>query len=62
MMLAKETLQEVPSQLLNYFKSKGIEPNPSSETQKAKIKAKMSTTDESILGPSQAMETEFWTE
>jgi len=31
MELAKETLTEVPSQLLNYFRSQGIKPNPATE-------------------------------
>jgi hypothetical protein len=31
MQLAKETLEEVPGQMLNFFKRKGIVPNPSTE-------------------------------
>ena len=31
MMLAKETLEEVPGQMLNFFRRKGIRPNPASE-------------------------------
>lgn len=34
MELAKETLQEVPGQLLNFFRTKGIQPNPATEVQK----------------------------
>ena len=34
MMLAKETLEEVPGQMLNYFKRRGIVPNPASEAQR----------------------------
>jgi len=34
MQLAKETLEEVPGQMLNYFRNKGIMPNPASEAQK----------------------------
>ena len=31
MQLAKETLEEVPGQMLNYFRRKGIRPNPATE-------------------------------
>ena len=31
MMLAKETLEEVPGQMLNYFRRRGIRPNPATE-------------------------------
>jgi len=31
MMLAKETLQEVPCQMLDYFRRRGIVPNPATE-------------------------------
>jgi len=34
MQLAKETLEEVPGQLLGYFRRKGITPNPATEAQK----------------------------
>ena len=34
MMLAKKTLEEVPGQMLNYFKRRGIVPNPASEAQR----------------------------
>lgn len=34
MLLAKETLTEVPVQLLNFMRSKGINPNPATEAQK----------------------------
>ena len=34
MQLAKETLEEVPGQMLNYFRRKGIVPNPATEAQK----------------------------
>lgn len=34
MQLAKETLEEVPGQMLYYFKRKGIVPNPATEAQK----------------------------
>lgn len=34
MMLAKETLEEVPGQMLNYFRRRGIRPNPATEAQK----------------------------
>jgi len=31
MLLAKETLEEVPGQVLSYFRRKGIRPNPATE-------------------------------
>lgn len=34
MQLAKETLEEVPGQMLNYFRTNKISPNPASEAQK----------------------------
>ena len=34
MQLAKETLEEVPGQMLNYFRRRGIRPNPATEAQK----------------------------
>ena len=34
MALAKETLEEVPGQVLNYFRRKGIVPNPATDAQK----------------------------
>ena len=39
MMLAKETLEEVPGQMLNFFRRKGIRPNPASEAQKRALQA-----------------------
>ena len=34
MQLAKETLEEVPRQMLNYFRRRGVRPNPATEAQK----------------------------
>ena len=34
MQLAKETLEEVPGQMLNYFRRRNIRPNPATEAQK----------------------------
>ena len=34
MMLAKETLEEVPGQMLDYFRRQNIQPNPATEVQK----------------------------
>jgi len=31
MQLAKETLEEVPGQMLGFMRTKGIKPNPASE-------------------------------
>ena len=42
MMLAKETLEEVPGQMLNYFKRKGIVPNPASEAQRRALQQQLS--------------------
>ena len=42
MMLAKETLEEVPGQMLNYFRRKGIVPNPATEAQKRALQQKLS--------------------
>ena len=42
MLLAKETLQEVPTQLLNYFRTQGIVPNNLSEEQKKMIQNQLS--------------------
>jgi len=41
MMLAKETLEEVPGQLLDYMRRKGIEPTPRSEMEKRALQAKL---------------------
>ena len=40
--LAKQTLEEVPGQLLNFFKQKNIVPMPSTEEGKRKIQQKLS--------------------
>ena len=42
MMLAKETLEEVPGQMLNWFRRKGIVPNPATEAQKRALQQKLS--------------------
>lgn len=42
MLLAKETLTEVPVQLLNYFRTKGIKPNPATEAQKIALQRQLS--------------------
>ena len=39
--LAKQTLEEVPGQLLNFFKKKGIVPNPSDEAARNRIQQKL---------------------
>ena len=39
--LAKQTLEEVPGQLLNFFKKKGIVPNPSDEAGRKRIQQKL---------------------
>lgn len=42
MLLAQETLREVPHQLLNYFRTQGIKPNPATEAQKAALQSQLS--------------------
>lgn len=41
MMLAKETLEEVPGQLLNFMRRKGINPNQKTEAQRNEQKKKL---------------------
>jgi len=41
-LLAKETLEEVPGQMLNYFKKRNIFPLPANEEEKKKIMKKLS--------------------
>jgi Copine len=43
MELAKETLEEVPGQMMNYFRSKGITPLPTNEAQRKQLMAKLAT-------------------
>ena len=42
MMLAKETLEEVPGQMLDYFRRQNIQPNPATEVQKRLLQSKLS--------------------
>lgn len=42
MQLAKETLEEVPGQMLNFFRRKGITPNPATEAQKRALQNQLS--------------------
>jgi len=42
MMLAKETLEEVPGQMLDYFRRRNITPNPATEMQKRALQSKLS--------------------
>lgn len=42
MMLAKETLEEVPGQMLDYFRRRNITPNPATEVQKRALQSKLS--------------------
>ena len=41
MQLAKETLEEVPGQMLNFFRTNGIRPNPATEAQKRALQQKL---------------------
>ena len=60
MMLAKETLEEVPGQVLDYFRRRGITPNPATEAQKRALQSKLS--QQRSLGGANAEEqkTDFW--
>ena len=40
--LAKETLQEIPGQVVGYFQKRGIHPRPSKEEQRRQIAAQLS--------------------
>jgi hypothetical protein len=42
MLLAKETLEEVPGQVLSYFRRRGIRPNPATEAQKRVLQNQLS--------------------
>lgn len=42
MQLAKETLEEVPGQMLNYFRNKGIVPNLANDAQKRLLQQQLS--------------------
>jgi hypothetical protein len=42
MLLAKETLTEVPNQLLNFFRTQGISPNPATEAQRQLLQNQLS--------------------
>lgn len=50
MQLAKETLEEVPGQMLNYFRTRGITPLPTSEVQRQQLMNKLAT-QRSMGGP-----------
>ena len=62
MMLAKETLEEVPGQMMNYFRRRNIHPNPATEVQKRTLQNKLCQSKS--LGGKQEQEEEkgdFWT-
>ena len=42
MQLAKETLEEVPGQVLDFFRRRGIVPNPATEAQKKALQNQLS--------------------
>lgn len=52
MLLAKETLTEVPNQLLNFFRSKNIQPNPATEAQRQILQQQLSKANS--MGQNQA--------
>jgi len=43
MRLAKETLEEVPGQMLTYFRNNGITPLPTNEEKRRALQAKLAT-------------------
>jgi hypothetical protein len=45
MLLAKETLTELPNQLLNFMRTKGINPNPATEAQRQILAQQLSKTN-----------------
>ena len=44
MELARETLEEVPGQMLNYFKKHNIRPKPANEAQRRALQQQLSRT------------------
>ena len=40
--LAKETLQEIPGQLVDYFQKRGIQPRPNTEEERNRIRSQLS--------------------
>lgn len=59
MMLAKETLEEVPGQMLNYFRRRGIRPNPATEAQKRALQQQLSQA-RSMGGQMPIDKQDFW--
>ena len=59
MQLAKETLEEVPGQMLNFFKRKGIMPNPATEAQKRALQQQLSQ-QRSLGGRLPQEKDDFW--
>ena len=59
MQLAKETLEEVPGQVLNYFRRRGIRPNPATEAQKRALQQQLSQA-RSLGGNNPVDKGDFW--
>ena len=59
MMLAKETLEEVPGQMLDFFRRRGITPNPATEAQKRALQSKLSQ-QKSLGGNQEENKEDFW--
>jgi len=59
MQLAKETLEEVPGQMLNFFRRRGIVPNPATEAQKRALQQKLSNA-RSMGGQMPVDKKDFW--
>ncbi len=60
MQLAKETLEEVPGQMLNYFRVNGITPLPTNEEKRRQLQAKLAT-QKSLGGQMPGEKDDFFT-
>ena len=61
MQLAKETLEEVPGQVLNFMRRRGIRPNPATEAQKRALQQQLSQA-RSLGGNMPVDKQDFWSE
>lgn len=61
MLLAKETLEEVPGQVLSYFRRRGIRPNPATEAQKRVLQNQLSQA-RSMGGNMPIDKQDFWSQ
>ena len=61
MQLAKETLEEVPGQMLSYFRRAGITPMPATEEAKRLLQQKLAT-QRSMGGGLPQEKDDFWSQ